>query len=62
MQFKRGDLVMTPKGEGLVMYVRMAPPDWREPEAYSISFAVGYHMGSIFPAEQVKAIEGQSYE
>lgn len=60
MIFKMNDLVMTPQGEGIVMYVRMAPPDYSEPQAYSVS--IGSHRGTIFLAEQVEAIPGRSYE
>lgn len=62
MIFKMNDLVMTPQGEGIVMYVRMAPPDYSRPQAYSVSFAPGSHRGTIFLAEQVEAIPGRSYE
>lgn len=62
---KRGDVVkVTMKNssieEGLVNYIRNAPPDFSKPEAVSVilknkQFMPGYS-GTIFPVEKVKVI------
>jgi hypothetical protein len=47
--------------EGLVNYIRNAPPDFSKPEAVSVilknkQFMPGYN-GTIFPAEKVRIIQ-----
>jgi len=52
----RGARVHTPHGYGLVRYVRMAPPDYNQAEAYSVLLDDRdgpHYSGTIFPAAQV---------
>lgn len=55
--FTADDRVRTPQGPGVVVYRRMAPPDFRVPQAYSVRLDGRDHVGSIFPAEDVTAEE-----
>ena len=56
-ELRHGDRVLTPYGRGTVAYVRMAAPDYREPEAVSVILdakrgQLGY-AGTIVPAASV---------
>lgn len=55
--FLQGDRVTANGQPGTVRYVRMAPPTFRNPEAYSVALDSQTHrssyVGSIFPAEEV---------
>ncbi len=59
--FNQGQKVNTPKGTGIVVYIRMAPPDWNNPKAVSVFLDARRndynYSGTIFPAEQVKPAE-----
>lgn len=60
--FRKGQTVTTPQGRGIVIYVRMAGPDYTEPEAVSVlldnrSNRPNY-AGTIFPAEHVHPYPG----
>lgn len=54
-----GTHVITPHGRGVIVYVRMTPPTYAEPEAYSVRLDARRHdprySGSIFPAAAVQA-------
>jgi hypothetical protein len=59
MTFQQGDRVQTPLGPGTVAYVRMAPPDYREPDAVSVRLdsradAAPWYTGTIFAAHKVQ--------
>lgn len=56
--FDQGDRVKTPKGPGSVVFRRMAPPSFAAAEAYSVQLD-GRHMGMMFKAEDVRAIEAE---
>ena len=62
MQFSRGDLVVVDNNAGLighVLYQRMRPPDYSEPEAISICLCGrGASNRTIFPAERVTILPG----
>ena len=58
---RQGTPVLTPLGPGRVIYVRNAPPDYREPEAVSVLLdsrkldaAFGRYHGTVFPAREVR--------
>ena len=61
--FDKGDRVMTPQGPGVVIYRRMAGPDYRNVEAYSVCLdhkkaasekpPFPSYTGTVFPAEEV---------
>lgn len=46
--------------KGIVAYVRMAPPDYTEPEAVSVVLETKQNMpgysGTIFPANKIKPL------
>lgn len=55
-----GDRVQTPAGPGVIVYRRMAPPDFRGAAAYSVRLDArravpGYH-GTVFPADAVTTL------
>lgn len=56
-EFRQGDRVLTPGGRATVAYVRMAAPDYREPEAVSVVLDLhrgqGY-VGTIYHASKVE--------
>lgn len=54
---RQGDRVHTPRGAGVVLYVRMSPPTFTQPAAVSVSLderagAPGYN-GTMFSPEEV---------
>lgn len=53
--FQQGDRVMTPRGAGVVVYRRMAPPDWVRVGAYSVKLDGVDHTGVIYGPESVEA-------
>jgi len=57
---KAKDKVLTPQGEGVIVFVRNGPPDYNTPEAVSVILdskrnAIGYS-GTMFLAKEVKPI------
>jgi hypothetical protein len=64
MNFKPGTPVMTSMGRGEVVFSRMAPPTYSEPEAYSIKLdsrkTDPTYNGTMFPASEVTACEEKS--
>lgn len=58
--FTAGDRVHTPQGPGVVVYRRMAPPDFLHPEAYSVRLDGRDHVGAMFAAADVAAEGVQS--
>jgi hypothetical protein len=60
MTLQKGDRVTTPKGAGVVLYTRNAPPDFSTLEAVAVVLDVrkndfGY-TSTIFPAAQVTPV------
>lgn len=58
--FRSGDRVITPHGPGSVRFVRMAPPTYSKPEAYSVRLdgaerTIASYIGTVYRAEEVKA-------
>lgn len=54
-----GDRVRTPRGAGVVVYRRMAPPSYAEVEVYSVKLDGVEHVGVLYAAALVRA-EGES--
>lgn len=58
---KHGDYVETPNGSGRVVFVRMAPPTYTEPEAVSVLLDAYKHradyVGTTFLAAAVKKVK-----
>lgn len=64
MHFEKGSRVNTPLGPGTVAYQRMAPPDYREPDAVSVILdsrtgpdAAPWYSGTIFTAHKITPID-----
>ena len=60
MNFQPRDRVITPNGPGVIVSMRMAPPNYSKAESYSVILdskrnQLGYS-GSVYPAEQVQAL------
>jgi hypothetical protein len=53
--FSKGDKVSTPYGTGVVLYVRMEPPNYSQAACYSIQLDTGGN-STIIPAHQVASI------
>lgn len=61
-QLRQGAYVDTPGGTGLVVYVRMAPPDFTVVEAVSVLLDAvkhqnPYYVGTIFLAKNVTVLK-----
>lgn len=55
--FKRGDRVLTSRGLGLVSFVRMAPPDYRWPQAVCVVLDDQKNpRGTMFSAEDIHKV------
>jgi hypothetical protein len=56
-----GDPVITPDGEGVVIWLRMAGPDYVKPACFSVRLHKSANQrgyaGTVYPAEQVLLIE-----
>lgn len=56
-----GDPVMTPDGEGIVIWLRLAGPDYVKPACFSVrlhkSVSQRGYAGTVYPAEQVQLVE-----
>lgn len=60
MIIQKGARVKTPRGEGVIVYARLAPPTFNTPEVYSVLLdknrkVIGYS-GTIIPAYQVEPL------
>ena len=53
--FTADDRVLTPQGPGVVVYRRMAPPNYVQAEAYSVRLDGRDHVGTMFAAADVSA-------
>jgi hypothetical protein len=55
-----GTRVVTPLGSGVVVYVKLAPPDFLEPDVYSVRLDhragqfIHRYQGTVIPAADVK--------
>lgn len=64
MIFEKGDVVITPGGQGTVVYRRMAAPDYNTVAAYSVKLdrasndpTSSASLATIYSAEDVKPVE-----
>jgi hypothetical protein len=51
---RKGDRVLTPRGPGVVAYVRMAPPDYANVGAVSVRLDGGTGDGTVFDVSDVR--------